>query len=215
MIKGIIFDLDGVIIHTDQFHYQAWKRLADSLGLHFDESTNNELRGVSRMASLEIILSHNHKSYSIDEKERLTNQKNDFYREFLSTLKSSDINSNVVDTLKRLKQNGYKLAIGSSSKNSKYILDKTQLIDYFDAIVDGTMITHSKPHPEVFLKAAEGLRLDVNDCMVVEDAISGIDAANSAGIQSCGIGPASQYHKADYKINQLSELLSLLQLPIH
>lgn len=214
MFIGIIFDLDGVIIHTDQFHFQAWKRLADSLGLHFDESINNELRGVSRMASLEIILSHNHISYTNDEKERLTSQKNDLYRQLLSKLKPSDIDPNVVATLKRLKFHGYKLAIGSSSKNTMYILDKTDLLNYFDVVVDGNKITQSKPNPEVFLKAVEGLQLDVNDCIVVEDAIAGIDAANSAGIQSCGIGPASQYHNAYYKINQLSDLLALLQLPI-
>lgn len=211
MVKSIIFDLDGVIIHTDQFHYQAWQRLADSLGLHFDESINNELRGVSRMDSLEIILSHNQKTYSMIEKEKLISQKNDSYREFLSTLKPSDIDSNVIDTLRRLKKNGYKLAIGSSSKNTRYILERTQLEHFFDVIVDGTMITHSKPHPEVFLKAAEELQLSVNECLVIEDAIAGIDAAKSAGMKSCGIGPASQYCQSDYKLNRMSDILDIIK----
>lgn len=148
MIKGIIFDLDGVLIHTDELHYRAWKELADYLGIYFDRRINERLRGVSRMASLEIVLGENH--FSDTEKQMLAKEKNDKYRTLLATLKPSDVAAEVHETLAALKKKGLKLAIGSSSKNARFILQQIGLIDEFDAISDGNNITHSKPDPEVF-----------------------------------------------------------------
>lgn len=209
MKKGIIFDLDGVIVFTDKFHYQAWKEMADELGVYFDEVINNRLRGVSRMDSLEIILERYDGTLSREEKEALAEKKNTIYRKLLGTMTSEDVTGEVRDTLRKLRKNGYKLAIGSSSKNAKYILERVELTDYFDAVSDGTNITRSKPDPEVFLKAAEFIGEDPADCVVVEDAYAGIDAAKAGGMTAVGIGDASSYEKTDYPIQTFAELLQL------
>lgn len=209
MKKGIIFDLDGVIVFTDKFHYQAWKEMADELGVYFDEVINNRLRGVSRMDSLEIILERYDGTLSREEKEALAEKKNTIYRKLLGTMTSEDVTGEVRDTLRKLRKNGYKLAIGSSSKNAKYILERVELTDYFDAVSDGTNITRSKPDPEVFLKAAEFIGEDPADCIVVEDAYAGIDAAKAGGMAAVGIGDASGYEKTDYPIQTFAELLQL------
>lgn len=209
MKKGIIFDLDGVIVFTDKFHYQAWKEMADELGVYFDEVINNRLRGVSRMDSLEIILERYDGTLSREEKEALAEKKNTIYRKLLETMTSEDVTGEVRDTLRKLRKNGYKLAIGSSSKNAKYILERVELTDYFDAVSDGTNITRSKPDPEVFLKAAEFIGEDPADCIVVEDAYAGIDAAKAGGMTAVGIGDASSYEKTDYPIQTFAELLQL------
>lgn len=209
MKKGIIFDLDGVIVFTDKFHYQAWKEMADELGVYFDEVINNRLRGVSRMDSLEIILERYDGTLSREEKEALAEKKNTIYRKLLGTMTSEDVTGEVRDTLRKLRKNGYKLAIGSSSKNAKYILERVELTDYFDAVSDGTNITRSKPDPEVFLKAAEFIGEDPADCIVVEDAYAGIDAAKAGGMTAVGIGDASSYEKTDYPIQTFAELLQL------
>ena len=158
-MKALIFDLDGVIVFTDRFHYLAWKEMADSMGIYFDENINNRLRGVSRRESLEIILErYEGKALSEEEKEHLMERKNNRYRELLGSMSKKDVSDEVRDTLRELRERGYRLAIGSSSKNAKYILEKTGLTEMFDAISDGTNISHSKPDPEVFLKAAEFLQ---------------------------------------------------------
>ncbi len=209
-IKGFIFDLDGVLVFTDKYHYQAWKKMADELGVYFDETINNRLRGVSRMESLEIILENYHGApLSAEEKVALATKKNDTYRKLLSTMTGADVTPEVRQTLQQLRKKGYKIALGSSSKNAKYILEKVELLDAFDAISDGTNITYSKPNPEVFLKAAEYIDLDPRDCAVVEDATSGIDAAKAGSMVAVAIGDATGYEKADYRIERFDELLEL------
>ncbi|MDR0583571.1 MAG: beta-phosphoglucomutase [Treponema sp.] len=210
MMKGIIFDLDGVLVFTDKFHYQAWKYVADELGAPFDETLNNRLRGVSRMESLEIILSNAALRLSKAEKERVAEQKNNSYRKLLQTLTPQAIDRDTRKTLNLLRERGLKLAIGSSSKNAPLILEKTGLAEFFDAVSDGNNITHSKPDPEVFLKAAEFLGLEPYDCTVVEDAKAGIDAAKAGGFTAIGIDDAAGYTKCDQVINRLSELVDLI-----
>ncbi len=197
MKKAVIFDLDGVIVSTDGFHYRAWKAMADNEGIYFDETINNRLRGVSRMESLEIILERATKTYTPEEKEAMATAKNDIYRESLVQLTPEDILPGVMDMLTTLRGMGVKLAIGSSSKNTPVILKQIGLGDYFDAVADGNQIKNSKPDPEVFLLAAKLLGIDPADCVVVEDAYAGIDAAKAGGMKAVGVGDASKYEKAD------------------
>lgn len=208
--RAFIFDLDGVIVFTDKFHYQAWKRMADGMGIYFDETINNRLRGVSRMDSLEIILErYEGEPLSQSEKEALAEEKNASYRELLATMTPKDVTDSVRGALKELKDRGYKLAIGSSSKNARFILEKVELLDAFDAISDGNNITNSKPDPEVFLKAAEYLGEKPEDCIVVEDAYAGVDAAKAGGMRAAAIGDAASYEKADYKLDVFEDLLKI------
>lgn len=209
-IKGIIFDLDGVIVFTDQYHYQAWKKLADRLDTYFDETINDRLRGVSRMASLEIVLERYHgPALSDSDKLALAEEKNASYVELLQQMKPASVTGEVRETLKELRHRGYLLAVGSSSKNTKTILARTELTAYFDAISDGTNISHSKPDPEVFQKAAEFLGLPADTCAVVEDAEAGIDAAKAAGMLAVGIGPAAAYEKTDKAVQSFADLKEL------
>ena len=208
-LKGIIFDLDGVIVFTDKFHYKAWKKIADEIGVYFDEKINNQLRGVSRMDSLNIILKNSSKEIGEEEKTALAERKNNYYRELLKTMTPADVSDEVRSTLKELKKKGYLLSIGSSSKNARFILDKVELTNYFDAISDGNNITKSKPDPEVFLKASKFLGLDAWECAVVEDAYAGIDAAKAGNMCAIAIGDATSYEKADHKITFFSDLLKL------
>ena len=182
-IKGIIFDLDGVLISTDKFHYLAWKQLADKLGIPFSEKDNEQLRGVSRMESLELILK-NDPSVKLTDEEKIAaaTEKNDCYREYLKTMTPDDVSAEVRETLTALHDMGYKLSVGSSSKNARFILSQTDLTRYFDAIADGNDIKNSKPDPEVFLTAASFLGLDPAVCAVVEDAEAGLEAAVAAGM---------------------------------
>lgn len=207
MKQGIIFDLDGVLLSTDEMHYKAWKSVADELGILFDRTVNNRLRGVSRMESLEIILERSTRSFSPEEKEMLATRKNDRYRTLLKSLTPDAVAPEVRNTLSELKERGYKLAVGSSSKNTKLILSLTDLEHFFDAVSDGTNITRSKPDPEVFLKAAEFIGLAPMDCAVVEDATAGIDAAIAGGFTSIGIGDAAAYEKTEIIIQSLNDLL--------
>lgn len=211
MIKGIIFDLDGVLLSTDQFHYLAWKEIADKFSIPFSYEINDRLRGVSRMDSLEIILSYSKETFSDAEKEEMADEKNSIYRTFLQKMTSKDVDNKVRDILTKLKNEGYKLAVGSSSKNTNLILEKTDLLKYFDAVSDGNNISKSKPDPEVFLKASEFINLKPSECAVVEDAVSGIDAGNSGGFITFGIGPASKYEKTKYPIKELSDLIEILK----
>jgi len=206
---GIIFDLDGVICFTDRYHYQAWKAMADEIGVYFDETINNRLRGVSRMASLDIILERSQKEYSLEEKEKLAEWKNERYKKLLYNMSPADLSTEVKDTLDALRRNKCKLAIGSSSRNAKLILNQIGLAEYFDAISDGTNISHSKPDPEVFLKAAEFLNLQAEECLVVEDALVGIDAAIAGGFDSAGLGEAAAYKKTTYALSGFSDLLNI------
>lgn len=210
LYKGIIFDLDGVICHTDDYHYRAWKSLADSLGIYFDEKINNRLRGVSRMESLDIILEKADKSYSQDEKEVFANEKNKLYKFLLEEMSEKDLDIKVKSSLDALKIKGYKLAIGSSSKNAKLILKKLGLENFFDVIVDGNDIKYSKPDKEVFEKAGIKLGLEASDCLVVEDAASGVEAAKNAKMAVAGIGAAAELENLDYLLTSFDNLLEYL-----
>ena len=208
--KGVIFDLDGVLLSTDDMHYAAWKSIADELQIPFDRKINDRLRGVSRMESLEIVLEKARRSFSPEEKLELATRKNERYRTLLQSLRPEIVSGEVRDTLARLRAEGRKLAVGSSSKNTRTILRLTELEHAFDAVSDGTNISRSKPDPEVFLKAAEFLGLAPADCAVIEDAEAGIDAAKAGGFLSIGIGPAAAYPRTDHPIASLSELPELV-----
>lgn len=209
MIKGIIFDLDGVLLSTDEYHYLAWKALTDKLNIPFNKDISDELRGLSRMDSLNAILSYSNKHYSEEEKEQMAEYKNDIYKTYLENMSPERVSNNVRTTLEELKKRGYKLAVGSSSKNTKLILEKTDLRKYFDAVSDGTNITRAKPDPEVFLLAAKYLHLSPSECVIVEDAISGINAGINGKFKTIGINYASKYDKTDYPINSFEEILDL------
>ena len=206
---AVIFDLDGVICSTDEYHYLAWKELADSLALPFDRQYNNRLRGVSRIESLNLILALGERQYSDEEKQAMAQKKNDTYRRLLERMSPADVSDDVLSTLKALKEK-YPLAIGSSSRNTKFILSRIGLLDFFDAIVDGNDISASKPDPEVFLKAAAALDRKPSLSLVVEDAAAGIEAAGKGGFDSAGIGDASRLEEATYHIEKLSDLLEIL-----
>lgn len=207
--KGIIFDLDGVICHTDKYHYQAWKKLADRLGIYFDETINNRLRGVSRMESLNIILERADKTYTEQEKEAFATEKNEVYKELLKQMTPEELSLEVKDTLEELRNRGILLSIGSSSKNAGFILNRLGLGDFFDAVSDGNNISHSKPDPEVFLKAAEFLKLPASECLVVEDAEAGLLAAKNGGMDSAAIGDAVKSDLPQYKLETFSDLLNI------
>ena len=209
--KAIIFDLDGVICSTDEYHYLAWKALAEMIGIKdFTREDNNLLRGISRMDSLEIILKKADKVYSDEQKATLAEMKNDMYKNMLAGMSEEDLDEKVFSTLKALRERGLKLAIGSSSKNTPLILERLGLDKFFDAVADGNCITHSKPHPEVFLKAAEFLNLKPCDCLVVEDAVAGVEAAIAGGFEVAGLGEASAYAKTTYSLREFSDLLNRL-----
>lgn len=205
--KAVIFDLDGVICTTDEYHYQAWKKMADGMNIYFDRTINNRLRGVSRMESLEIILEQYHgPALSEERKVELATQKNDLYRESLHQMSPADLSEEVKTTLDALRAAGLKLTIGSSSKNTPFILGQLGLGNYFDAVSDGNNITRSKPDPEVFLKAAEMLGLAPSDCLVVEDAVSGAQAGHAGGFEVACVGDASQAGAGNYNLSAFGEL---------
>ena len=204
--EGVIFDLDGVICFTDKYHYQAWKAVADEIGVYFDETINNRLRGVSRMDSLEIILERAERAYTPEEKEALAEKKNDLYRRLLGNMSPADLSDEVKRTMDALRAAGIRLAIGSSSKNTKFILERIGLSGYFDAISDGTNIQRSKPDPQVFQMAAEFLGLEPGRCLVVEDAEAGIRAARAGGFDSAGLGEAAACGLATYAMRSFGDL---------
>lgn len=209
--KAIIFDLDGVICSTDEYHYQAWKTMADSMNIYFDYDINNRLRGVSRMESLEIILErYQGDPLSEEKKMELAAMKNDIYRESLKRMSTADLSDEVYNTLNSLRAKGIKLAIGSSSKNTPFILKQLGLGDFFDAVSDGNNIVHSKPDPEVFLKAAQFVGMEPVDCLVVEDAISGAQAGHAGGFKVACVGDASIAGVGDFNMSSFDQLLELV-----
>jgi len=201
---GVIFDLDGVIVKTDEYHYQAWKELAEREKIPFDRMVNERLRGVSRMESLEIVLERACKTYSQEQKRFMASEKNEIYRCLLEELSKDDILPGVISLLNKLKEQGLKTAIASSSRNASFIIQKIGIGEWFDTVVDGEQIINSKPDPEVFQLAAKFLNLPVQHCIVVEDAVAGIDAAVAAGAKAVAVGPAAGYEKADYAVLDLS-----------
>ena len=205
-IQAVIFDLDGVIVSTDELHFQAWKELADEEGIRFDREDNQRLRGVSRMGSLDIMLEKATRVYSETEKNGMANRKNAVYRESLNDLSPADILPGVSALLNALRERGVKIAIGSSSKNAARILQAIGLADAFDAVVDGTQITRSKPDPEVFSLAAEQLGILARHCLVVEDAEAGVDAALAAGMRVLAVGAAAAHPSATLSAQDLDEI---------
>lgn len=182
MIRACIFDLDGVVCHTDEYHFLAWKRISDELGLRFDRKVNERLRGVSRRESLMNILDHNGVRLPEETIRYAMDRKNMWYREYLMRMSPSDLEPDVRPVLTELRESGLRLAIGSSSRNARLILDRLGIMNLFDAIVDGTMISSSKPDPEVFVKASNLVSVPPMQCVVVEDALSGVQAARAGGM---------------------------------
>ncbi|MEI8310224.1 MAG: beta-phosphoglucomutase [Verrucomicrobiota bacterium] len=205
-IQAVIFDLDGVIVSTDEFHFQAWKQLADAEGIPFTRQDNERLRGVSRMESLDILLEKASRKYSDAEKEEMATRKNTIYRESLKELSPADILPGVADVLKGLRERGIKIAIGSSSKNAGPILVAIGLDKTFDAVVDGTHIERSKPDPEVFTLAGKQLGVPPDHCLVVEDADAGVDAGLAAGMPVLAVGSAVAHPGATIKASDLSKM---------
>lgn len=204
--KGFIFDLDGVIVDTAKYHYFAWKKLAESIGITFSEKENEQLKGVSRVRSLEKILDWGGVTLTKPKFEELITAKNDDYLSFVNKMTKDEILSDVPRVLAFLKSLNQPMALGSASKNARSILTKVDLIQEFDTIVDGTNVTKAKPNPEVFLRAAAQLQMLPSQCIVFEDAVAGIKAANTAGMISIGIGQQSVLKEADFVFRNFTEI---------
>ena len=205
-IQAVIFDLDGVIVSTDELHFRAWKKLADEEGIDFTRHDNERLRGVSRMESLEIILEKSTKAYTGAQKEAMASRKNDYYRASLGELTPTDILPGVLHKLTALRSWGVKVAIGSSSKNAVPILKAIGLGNAFAVIVDGTHISRSKPDPEVFVLAAKRLGVPAAKCLVVEDAHAGVEAGLAANMPVLAVGSAVTHPGATLKANSLADI---------
>ena len=206
-VKACIFDLDGVVVDTAIFHYQAWKRLADELGIKgFTEEENENLKGVSRQRSLEIILEIGGITLDQMTKDELTEKKNGWYVELISKMTPEDILPGVILFFNELQQKGIKLGLASASKNARRILERVCIESYFEAIVDGNRISKAKPSPEVFLLCARDLQVDPKDCVVFEDAKAGIEAAKNGGMFSIGVGSSSILGEADFVISSFDEM---------
>ena len=206
MIKAVIFDLDGVLVTTDELHYRAWKRLAEQEGITgFTREDNIRQHGVSRMASLEVVLEKSGKQYSDAEKKVLAEKKNDMYVKSLKSLDKSAVLDGVFDFITYLKQKGIKLAVGSASKNTPMILEKTGLADKFEAVSCGLDTQKSKPDPEVFLIAADRLDIPYSECLVVEDSDAGIEAAKAGGMYALAVGAAKNNPDADFRAEGLAD----------
>ncbi|MBT8271315.1 MAG: beta-phosphoglucomutase [Bacteroidia bacterium] len=203
---GFIFDLDGVIVDTAKYHFLAWKDLATKLRIDFDEAFNEQLKGVSRVRSLEKILDRGGVKLSDEEFQAYMAEKNKDYLEYIGKMSPDEILPGVIDILSYLKSREIPFALGSASKNARTILEQVELTDWFAAVVDGTDVTLAKPDPEVFLIAAERLDIDPKDCIVVEDSIAGIQAANTAKMVSIGIGDPGFLHEADVVFKDFTEI---------
>lgn len=212
-IKACIFDLDGVIVDTAKYHYLAWKRLAGELGFEFTEDDNERLKGISRLDSLEILLSIGNKSFDDKTKLLLAEKKNSWYVEYISKMSKDEVLPGVENFLEVLKNAGIKISLGSVSKNALQILNSLNLTNYFDAIIDGTRISKAKPDPEVFLKASSELNIPPEECIVFEDASAGIDGAINANMYSIGVGSPKILNKANKVISGFTTIdLSILEV---
>ena len=213
MIKAVIFDLAGVLVTTDELHFAAWKALADKLGINdFTKADNVRQRGVSRMASLEVVLEKTDRAFSEEEKLALAEEKNEIYVCSLSALSENDVLSGANEFIDYLKSKGIKTAVGSASKNTPLILEKTKLAGKFDAVSCGLDTTKSKPDPEVFLIAANKLGIAPCDCAVVEDSDAGIEAAKTGGMYAIAVGAAEYNPKADIAVKDLESLYRALTI---
>ncbi len=205
MIQAIIFDLDGVIVDTAHYHYLAWKRLANELGIELTLEDNELLKGVSRIRSLEIILELGNKKLPAGEMEVLANKKNGWFVEYIDQMKPDEIFPGIKQMLAKARALGLKVGLASSSKNAPRVLQLLKIENDFDAIVDGTMITHTKPDPEIFLLAARRLNLPPSACVVFEDAEAGVEAALAAGMKCVGVGSPTQLSKANVIVKQTAD----------
>lgn len=205
-IKGLLFDLDGVIVDTAKYHYLAWKKLSDELGVNFTIKDNERLKGVSRMRSFEIILEIGGITMAEEEKEKNCTRKNDVYLDYIYQLRSDEVLPGVTKFLSECRESGYKIALGSASKNARLILEKLEIMELFDEIVDGTVVSKAKPDPEVFTKGAEVLGLTYDSCIVFEDAEAGIEAAHNAGMKAVGIGTFENLPMADMLLPGLENI---------
>ncbi len=203
---AIIFDLDGVIVDTAKYHYLAWKKLANQLGFDFTHDQNELLKGVSRAKSLEILLEIGNISLSSSEKEQYMHQKNEEYLAYIQKMDDSEILPNMMSLLQHLKKQGISIALGSASKNAKLILNTLNITSYFDVIVDGNEVTTAKPDPEVFLMAAKLMNKNPDECIVIEDATAGIEAAIAANMLCIGIGNKEILKEADFVLENTSML---------
>lgn len=196
--KCFIFDLDGVIVDTAKYHYLAWQKIANQLGIEFTPEHNEELKGVSRIRSLDLILALGNLEASQEDKNKWLVQKNEDYLSYLVNMDESEILPGVLPVLIYLKENNQKIVLGSASKNAKPILEKAKIIDYFDAIVDGNDVSNAKPDPEVFIQGAKKVNFLNEKCIVFEDSVAGVQAANIAGMTSVGIGEETILHDAQF-----------------
>lgn len=196
-IKGLLFDLDGVIVDTAKYHFLAWSALADELDIPFSKSDNERLKGVSRMASFEIILELGNRTMSDAKKAACCQKKNDLYVSYIKKLEASELLPGVREFLTDAHKNGYKIALGSASKNAPLILDRLGITDLFDAVIDGNMVDKAKPDPEVFLKGAQALEAEPESCVVFEDAVAGVQAAHNGGMLAIGVGAPDILTEAD------------------
>ncbi len=206
MIRACIFDLDGVVVYTDHFHFLAWKSLSDAHGWRFSESLNNRLRGVSRLDSLQIILDENSVILTAEEKTILANRKNDEYRELLGTIDESSLVPGAIPFITGLRTRGIRIGLGSSSKNADTVLSALGITGLFDAIVTGNDIEHSKPHPQIFQVAARRLDVTPSECVVFEDAESGIEAALAAGMVAVGFGDETALGNAHLVVGDYADV---------
>lgn len=204
--KGFIFDLDGVIVDTAKYHFLAWQKLAKSIGIDFSHEQNEQLKGVSRVKSLEKILAWGNKTISQDKFNALMASKNDDYLSFIAKMNHEEILPDVPKVLNYLKEQNQPISLGSASKNARQILEKVDLLNQFDAIVDGNDVSKAKPDPEVFLIAAKSLNVNPEDCIVFEDSVAGVQAANTANMISIGIGEENVLHEADYVFSNFTEI---------
>ncbi len=204
--KGFIFDLDGVIVDTAKYHYLAWKRLADELGIPFTEEQNEQFKGVSRKRCLEILLEWGDLKVPQDQFDSWLAEKNEDYLKYIDKMTEDEVLPDVPKVLNFLKKHGVPMGLGSASKNARLILKKVGLIPYFNTIVDGTQVSKAKPDPEVFMIAARDLKLKPENCIVFEDAIAGIEAANIAGMTSVGIGDRDILSEARYVFSDFTEI---------
>ena len=206
MIKAIIFDLDGVIVSTDEYHFRAWQELARFLNLPFSHDDNARQRGVSRMESLEVLLEKSQYPYNAEEKQYLADKKNDLYRKLLAELSPEEILPGAMEFAREARDAGLKIAVGSSSRNTPFILRKIGLSDYFDAVADGNDIERSKPDPQVFQIAAQRVGCAPAACLVIEDADAGVEAAKAAAMHALAVGAAEHHRQADIGAPSLKDL---------
>lgn len=205
-LQACLFDLDGVLVDTAKYHYLAWKQLANSLGFDFTELQNEELKGISRVESLKKILTWGGLDFPQERQDELASLKNSWYVEMISEMKADEVLSGSFELLEELRENQIKIALGSASKNAQLILDNTGLTPYFDAIVDGNVVSKSKPDPEVFLKGAEMLHISPSGCVVFEDASAGVEAALRATMKAIGIGSPKELSKAHLVVEDLTKI---------